>query len=507
MLVSLYSLWIFLGLVAVYLVVRSVYRFYFDPLSHIPGPKLSILTDLYELYYDIVLGGRFLFQIEKWHEQYGPIVRINYREVHISDPEFYDEIYAGGAHKRDKDPKFVTGFALPMSMVATVGHDHHRFRRSILNNFFSKRSVLELSPMIDYHVQQLMHRLEEFHQDQTVIRLDDALAALTSDIITHYSYGRSWGYLTDKNFDSHVRNVVNDASTYVHINRFFPWFASLLRLVPAHVMCLIQPGKGVVFDMQKTIFKHSLEPSTEPLKHKGELERGNIFERLTDPSVPAEERTLPRLQDEGMTLLAAGTETTSRTITVAAYHLYREKGMVQRLRSELKTVLPTITSQATWTDLEKLPYLTGVVNESLRVALGLTIRLPRVAPTEVIQYRQYSIPPGTPVSTSSYFMHRSTSVFPEPEEFKPERWISNGEIDRHLTRYITSFTRGSRQCLGINLAYSELYMAIAYLVRRFDLELHDTPPENLRITRDMGVGFPDTYEFKVSAKVVGMVRE
>ncbi|KAH8424441.1 cytochrome P450 [Aspergillus melleus] len=437
----------------------------------------------------------------------GPIVRINYREVHIIDPEFYDNIYSGGAHKRDKDPKFVPAFGLPLSMVATVGHDHHRFRRSILNNFFSKRSVLELSPIIDYHVQKLMHRLEEFHRDQTVIRLDDAFAALTSDIITHYCYGRSWGYLTDKNFDSHIRDVVNDAATYVHVNRFFSWFPNILRLIPAQLMCFVQPGKAVVFDIQKAIYKHSLETGTEALKDTEKLHQGNMFDRLNDPSVPAEERTLPRLQDEGMTLLTAGTETTSRAITVAAYHLYREKGIARRLRSELKMALPSITSRATWTELEKLPYLTGVVNEALRLAFGLTIRLPRVAPTEVIQYEQYSIPPGTPVSTSSYFIHRSPSIFPEPEEFKPERWISNGEIDRHLTRYITSFTKGSRQCLGINLAYSELYLAIAYLVRRFDLELHDTPPENLRITRDMGVGFTDKYEFKVSAKVVGMVHE
>jgi hypothetical protein len=57
--------------VTTYLVFRTFYRIYFHPLSRIPGPKLAAATHLYEFYYDIVCGGRFLFQIEKLHKQYG----------------------------------------------------------------------------------------------------------------------------------------------------------------------------------------------------------------------------------------------------------------------------------------------------------------------------------------------------------------------------------------------------------------------------------------------------
>lgn len=242
-------------------------------------------------------------------------------------------------------------------MVATVGHDHHRFRRSILNNFFSKRSVLELSPVIDQRVQQLMQRFEGFYKDQTVVRLDDAFAALTSDIITHYCYGRSWGYLADEDFHSDVRDVINDITGYIHANRFFPWLTSLLRVVPERVQCFMQPGKAVVFDIQKAIYQHSVEADNEPRKESEKPQRGNMFDRLSDPSIPAEERTLPRLQDEGMVLLAAGTETTSRALTVAAYYLSHEKCTMQRLRSEVRTVMPTVSSRPTWLELERLPYL------------------------------------------------------------------------------------------------------------------------------------------------------
>ena len=56
-------------------------------------------------------------------------MRINPRELHIKDPNFYDEIYAPSSRKRDKDPKFVTTLGFPNSVAATVGHDHDRLRR------------------------------------------------------------------------------------------------------------------------------------------------------------------------------------------------------------------------------------------------------------------------------------------------------------------------------------------------------------------------------------------
>lgn len=55
----------------VYLLALVVYRLYFSPLAHFPGSKLAALTDWYETYLDVFKGGQFIFQLEKWHQQYG----------------------------------------------------------------------------------------------------------------------------------------------------------------------------------------------------------------------------------------------------------------------------------------------------------------------------------------------------------------------------------------------------------------------------------------------------
>ncbi|KAF9889352.1 hypothetical protein FE257_007462 [Aspergillus nanangensis] len=494
--------------IAVYLLTKPIYRLYFHPLRKIPGPKLTAATFLYEFYYDVILGGQFIFQVEKMHQKYGPIVRINPREVHIIDHSFYDEIYASSMVRRDKDSQFVPVYGLPESVLSTVGHDHHRFRRNLLNSFFSKRSVLELSPLIQERVEKLMQRFEAFYRSPTqpIVQLDNAYAALTSDIITTYSYGKSWHFLEDETFRSDIRQAVTDLITFWHIGRFFPLIITTLQMIPVWALALLQPGKANLFKFQAEIYEQSIG-SVQQGEEKPGLVRQNIYNNLADPSVPAPERSPKRLQDEGTALLGAGTETTSRVLSLASYYLASNRDVLERLRAELRQIMPTPTDIPSWTELEKLPYLNGVVFESLRLADSVVSRLPRISPVDPLQYKDYTIPPGTPMSASSYFMHRDAEVFPNPEKFDPERWVRSAEEGTHLTRYLVAFTRGTRVCLGMNLAYMELYTTIAAVARRFDWELHDTTPDDIRVTGDMAVGYTRRGELKVYARITGLVQD
>ena len=69
---------------------------------------------------------------------------------------------------------------------------------------------------------------------------------------------------------------------------------------------------------------------------------------------------------------------------------------------------------------------------------------------------------------TSVMVHHDESIFPESTAFKPERWLDNPGLDK----YLVAFSKGSRQCMGINLAYSEMYLVIAGIFRRYGS--HDT---------------------------------
>lgn len=75
----------------------------------------------------------------------------------------------------------------------------------------------------------------------------------------------------------------------------------------------------------------------------------------------------------------------------------------------------------------------------------------------------------TAVSMSGWMMHRNPDVFPNPDKFDPERWLDpDPEVVRARERCLVAFGRGNRMCLGMNLAYCELYLTLAMLFRQFD---------------------------------------
>ena len=168
-------------------------------------------------------------------------------------------------------------------------------------------------------------------------------------------------------------------------------------------------------------------------------------------------------------MVGAGTLTTSWALSVATYHLLASPRILAKLKTELKSAIPDSETYVSLSQLEKLPYLVAVVQEAIRLSYGVCSRLQRVSPekpmifTDTSSGKQWSIPPGTPVGMTSTLIHHDESIYPDSNSFIPERWLENPRLDR----YMVSFSKGSRHCLGINLAYAEMYLCLAAIFRRF----------------------------------------
>lgn len=294
-------------------------------------------------------------------------MRITPHELHVKDPYFYDEIYAPASKgKREKYSGFVAHFGTPSSMVTTISHDHHRLRRAPLNSYFSKRSVVQLEPLIQENIQKLAARFEQANRAGAVIRLDAAFTALTMDIISHYSYGKSYRYLDEDDFKLSWKEAVLEASANGAMLRHFPAMLAVSKSMPHWLLRKLDPQAAVLLEIQHMVREQSKESLRQKQQsHDSDQTAANpaektIFDALNNPDLlPPEERTLDRLQDEGQILLAAGSETTAKTLTVIAFHLLNNPVVLTRLQAELQTVLPTPSSTASWTELEQLPYLVG----------------------------------------------------------------------------------------------------------------------------------------------------
>lgn len=120
-------------------------------------------------------------------------------------------------------------------------------------------------------------------------------------------------------------------------------------------------------------------------------------------------------------------------------------------------------------ELEKLPYLSAVIHEGLRLANPVTHRVVRQFPDKTFEYKGYILPPNTTIGMSPNLVHFNEENFPEPQVFKPERWL--GPDAARLQRYLISFSRGPRGCLAIVLARAELFIILASVFRQFEFDV------------------------------------
>jgi cytochrome P450 len=88
-----------------------------------------------------------------------------------------------------------------------------------------------------------------------------------------------------------------------------------------------------------------------------------------------------------------------------------------------------------------------------------------------------SIPGGTIVGIANIFVHMSGAVFEDPEAFNPDRWL--GKDAKALEPWLVAFGKGPRSCLGSNLAWCDMYIAFATLLRRFEMKLDGTTIDDL----------------------------
>lgn len=484
-----------------YVFFRIIYDLFLHPLRKFPGPKMAAVGSFYEFYYDVIKDGTYIWEIEKMHKKYGPIVRINSRAIHIHDPQYFSTVYAGGSHRINKDTSAVRGYTFPGATIATIDHDLHRKRRAILSPYFSKRAVSGLEPIINERLEVLCSRVRETVAQGTAIDLTSAFSAFTADVVTHHFYGSHQDFLSTKDFHFALKVALTALFDFYHLTRFLPVPGTTLKNIPLPILRKVNRNLSVVMDVRNTN-KENIVKSLQSEKETQTKSKSVIVSALADRTVPAAEKTMDRMLDEGETIIFAGIDTTARSLSVAFYHLLNDQRHIQKMRTELDSLQKPTNEAWTTAELESLPYLRGVVQEALRLSHGLVVRIPRVATKEALQYGDFTIPPGTPVSQSTYLIHNDPSIFPDPKSFEPERWSRAAQQGVNLEKYLVSFSKGSRVCLGMSLAYAMLYHSVAKIVSQFDMDLYDTKLENIEVYHTRGVAFPREGSVSVKAKVV-----
>ncbi|HEY9661547.1 MAG TPA: cytochrome P450, partial [Allocoleopsis sp.] len=188
------------------------------------------------------------------------------------------------------------------------------------------------------------------------------------------------------------------------------------------------------------------------------------------------------LRDELMTLLVAGHETTATALTWAMYWVHSQPAVKQTLLAELDSLShPTDVEQ-----LLRLPYLAAVCNETLRIHPVAMLTFPRRVeiPLDLCGYR---LEPGALVLGCMYLVHQREELYPQPQQFRPERFL-----ERQFSPYeFMPFGGGVRRCVGSALAQYEMKIVLGTILRQMDLVLENKHPvQPARRGLTLGQGTP-----------------
>jgi len=221
-------------------------------------------------------------------------------------------------------------------------------------------------------------------------------------------------------------------------------------------------------------------------RHKGDLSGSDILTLLMSARDEAgQSMTDEELHDELMTLLVAGHETTASALTWALYWIHRLPDVQEKLLHELNS----LGDDTPPSEIAKLPYLTAICQETLRIYPIVVSPFFRVlkAPFQVMGYQFEA---GTVLIPSIYLTHHREDIYPEPKRFRPERFL-----ERQFSPYeYLPFGGGNRRCIGMAFAQYEMKLGLATIMSHFQLALTTrrpvkptrrgltvAPPSNLRM--------------------------
>ena len=286
------------------------------------------------------------------------------------------------------------GFGPQISSFATGDHDLHRIRRAAVAPFFSRASVSQLEPSVQANVNKLVSRLRDLQGTGKVINLVNMFIALTADIITNYAFASPFGFLDTPDFAPFWRNAMVDVSETSHLIKQFGFIEPTMRKVPPEFAKKMNPKLSSLFALTNTIRNKILEVKAEMAKgRKPQGQRTIFYDLINDDHLAAEDKTIERLENEGVSVVAAGSNTVAHTLTCISFFVISNKTILSKLQQELRPIMAE-NPEPKWNQLESLPYLTAVISEGLRWGYGVTQRLQRISPDVALKYGDYTIPKG-----------------------------------------------------------------------------------------------------------------
>jgi cytochrome P450 family 110 len=416
--------------------------------------------------------------LERCYREYGDIFSLKLfrlgRAVFLADPEAIRDVFTKLSRKFNTGETsfFLEPFLGKSSLLLLDGNEHARQRRLIAPAFHGERMRMFGDLMRDCADEAIDH-----WPVGEVVMIRQEMQAITLRVIVESVFGREMSRRTPEIIEM-VRGFLQVPALlmflpFLRINlgpwstwgRFLRWREKLDKLLYAE------------------IDRRRANPRPEPEDVLDMLLLSRDEEGR--PMTPGE------IRDECLTLLLAGHETTALSLTWAFVSLLQSPRVIEKLAEEHRSVVGD--GPVTVDMLPKLVYLEATIKESMRINnLFPMVGRRSIEPMEI---RGYAIPVGTVVVPCNLLVHQLPSLYPEPKEFRPERFL---EEQQHPYGWFP-FGGGPRRCIGMNFALFEMKMLLSTILPRVSLEL--LPGQNFKPER-LGLALTPPTGVNVRVKAI-----
>ncbi|MCJ1251302.1 hypothetical protein MMC30_008534 [Trapelia coarctata] len=462
-----------------------VYNLYFHPCAKFPGPLLFRMSILPNLYY--AWKGTKHLKADALHKKYGDIVRLEPGFLSIITPNSVQEIYATGSQfekgtfysRGPKETQVLTNLA-----TATDKKVHARKRR-IMSHAFSEAAIRSYESTVLDKIRLFCKQIS----DPTTFggeykNMSRWFSYLTYDIMGNLTFSHDYHMLT-KDDDHFIQPLID---TFQHSQ-------VVLGVVPWVERWGLAPLLFVNIISAVTKFRKYVDNQVNYRIAEEKAGRGppDIFKLLLghEDKSTGEKMEFKELSDEAVVLIIAASDTTGTALSGLSFYLARYPECYDKLKQEIRSTFSSVEEIVSGKKLLDCKYLRACVEEALRMSPGVPGYLIRESPRDGT-IDGHVIPANTQIGVPGWTMHRNPDFYPEPQVYKPERWLTESEAElRRLRSIHFPFSYGTRACIGKNLAYNSIYLVMARIAFLFEIESREPLPLEFHVKDHFAAGEKD----------------
>jgi cytochrome P450 len=315
--------------------------------------------------------GTLVHRIQEFHNLYGDMVRVGPNEISCINAAAWQDIYGYRSDRSfGKNPLWMSRKDTnAKSILSADDTDHHRIRR-LISHAFSEKALREQEPLLQAYVGTLINRLSDQVKagwGNAVVDLVKWYSWTTFDIVGDLGFGESFDCLTNSQYHFWASMVFSHfkAASLVTSVRFYPFLEGILR------RCLPAPvtNRQGHFQLSKDKIHRRLKRAAKST---------DFMSYVLDHNVEGS-MSLQEIETTFNILIIAGSETTASALAGTTYYLLRKPMVMASLVKEIRSSFEA-ESDINLATLGKLPYLSAVIEEGLRMAPPVPSGLPRVVP-------------------------------------------------------------------------------------------------------------------------------